>query len=260
MATDASLRRNDLMGAELLGTGEDPVGHDIHATAVLENAGFILIGSGTSGIERIIAEAPECIYTGLIGDTLDVSPWNISHWGEMNTVLTPYIVEGGAAAKVTRTRIIYGEPTQTFDEWSGKFHGSFSGHPLVLDSEESTEHQPPPELEEALSDLELVIEEAQENDWDLPSLSAQSNAERILRTLYDISPRRFEAYSMPNGDISVVAKGLRSHWVLLSVEPDGGALCVVCIDGEESHQHYDDTASLPDDFMREAISRIGNRQ
>ena len=249
MATDASLRRNDLIRAELLGTGGDPGSHDIQATAVLKNAGFILIGAGTSGIERIFAEAPECIYTGLIGNTFDVSPWNISHWGELNTVLTPYIVEGGEAAKVTRIRMINGEPTQTFDEWSGN-----------LDSEESTEHQPPPELEEALSDLALVIDEARENDWALPSVSAQESADRILRDLYDFSPRRFEAYSMPKGNISVVAKGLRSHWVLLSIEPNGRALCVVCINGEESHEHYDDTDHLPDDFMRNAIGRIGNRQ
>ena len=260
MAIDAALDQNDLLKADPFSTGEGPINGDSQSSQSLKRSAFIVVGAGTTDIDWIFAEPLECAYTETPEGTLDVKSWNMPYEGEMYMVSTPCIVQGGKGIKVAQIRRVALELAQTLDWWPGMFYGSASERSLTFDSEENRDTQSlSPELDEALSDLALVIEEAQENDWVLPSVSSLRSADRILRELYDISPRRFEAYSMPNGNISVVAKGLRRHWVLLSIEPNGKALCVVCINGEESHEHYDGTDSLPDDFVRDVISRIGNR-
>ena len=260
MVLDTTPRLNELLTPGPINTGGEPDSANRSPDA-LQKATLILVGAGTAQFDWFLTQPREFTFVEPLGGTLDLKSGNMPKEAEVYTVLRPYVAEGGEAGRIARIRKRYVDQTETFDEWATMLYGFIQEPFQTVYSEEWSESQPlPSELQEALSDLELVIDEAQENDWELPSVSAQSNAERVLRALYDNSPRRFEAYSMPNGDISVVAKGLRSHWVLLSIEPDGGALCVVCMDGEESHQHYDDTASLPDDFMREAISRIGNRQ
>ena len=119
---------------------------------------------------------------------------------------------------------------------------------------------PEPLLAEALADLDQVVEEAQEEGFDIPTLPAISNAERLLRSLYQIAPRRFEVYPMQDGDIALHGPGRPSRWFVLYCSLDGGALCTAGIEGERYHRRYPSTDDLPDAFTRNALDALDNLQ
>ncbi len=147
-----------------------------------------------------------------------------------------------------------------------------AGHTTVLSDAESisptygviaevaqTADQPlPADLREALTDLDEIIEESIESGYKIPTQSACLDAQRILTEMYDISPRRFQVYPMPDGDITIDGSGVYDRWVMLLCKPDGRGLCVVGIDGQERHRHYTTLESLPDEFVRQALFEIDN--
>ena len=55
-----------------------------------------------------------------------------------------------------------------------------------------------PELYDALYDLQEATDEALEEGFPVPAEMALENAERLLREMYLISPRRFEVYPTPD--------------------------------------------------------------
>ena len=61
------------------------------------------------------------------------------------------------------------------------------------------------ELNDALRDLREARDEAREEGLPQPSDTALRNAERLLREMYGISPRRFEVYPTPDGEIAIDA-------------------------------------------------------
>ena len=63
----------------------------------------------------------------------------------------------------------------------------------------------PDDLAAALVDLDGAIDEASEEEFRPPSHSTVVEARRILRQLYSLSPRRFEVYPTPDGEIALDA-------------------------------------------------------
>ena len=59
------------------------------------------------------------------------------------------------------------------------------------------------ELVDAMRDLRDAGEEAREEGFPAPSDLAMANAEQLLRAMYQISPRRFEVYPTPDGEIAI---------------------------------------------------------
>ena len=119
------------------------------------------------------------------------------------------------------------------------------------------DHQP--DLHDALYDLDQAKEEAREDGFPVPSGKALENARRLLYAMYRVSPRRFEVYPTPDGEIAIDAPGRPGRSVLLLCDSDGGALCLVNMAGAHRRARYSDTHGLPDGFVREALAEFEQR-
>ena len=111
-------------------------------------------------------------------------------------------------------------------------------------------------LRDALHDLDQVVAEAREEQFVAPSDAALANARRLLRAIYEISPRRYEIYPTPDGEVAVDAPGGHGRSVLLFCDSDGGALCLVNMNGAHRRAHFSDADPLPDGFVREALAEL----
>ena len=111
-------------------------------------------------------------------------------------------------------------------------------------------------LNDALCDLRDASDEASEEGFPAPSDLALGNAERLLSEMYGISPRRFEVYPTPDGEIAIDAPGGRGRSVLLLCDSEGGALCLVNMNGDHCRARYSTTERLPDSFVRKALSGL----
>ena len=113
-----------------------------------------------------------------------------------------------------------------------------------------------PELYEALDDLGEVSNEAVEEGFVVPSGKASDNAKRLLTEMYAISSRRYEVYPTPDGEIAIDAPGGPGRSVILLCASDGGALCLVNMNGRHRRARYSSTERLPDGFIREALTEL----
>ena len=114
----------------------------------------------------------------------------------------------------------------------------------------------PVPLVSALHDLQEATDEAHEEGFPPPSDVALENADRFLREMYRISPRRFEVYPTPDGEIAIDAPGGHGRSVLVLCDSEGGALCLVNMNGDHRRARYSTTERLPDGFMREALAEL----
>ncbi len=120
--------------------------------------------------------------------------------------------------------------------------------------------QIPKELRDALRDLQEVRHEASKEGFPQPSDAAIENATRLLPEMYHILPRRFEVYPMPGGEIAIDAPSQYERSVVLLCESDGGALCLVNMDGDHRRARYCNAAkTLPDSFLHDALVELRQR-
>ena len=111
-------------------------------------------------------------------------------------------------------------------------------------------------LSDMMTDLGGTIEEAHEEGFPTPSQVALSNAERLLRKMHRITPRRFEVYPTPDGEIAIDAATGRGNSVLLLCDSEGGALCLANLPSAHRRRSYTSISDLPDDFLREALAEL----
>ena len=116
------------------------------------------------------------------------------------------------------------------------------------------------DLRDALDDLDEIVEEAREKGFQIPSDLAIGNARQLLEEMYALSPRRFEVYPMPEGKVAIDGAGARGRWLILLCESNGGALCIISIDGEGTDRRYADTRGLPDQYMTVALTSLDDNQ
>ena len=114
------------------------------------------------------------------------------------------------------------------------------------------------ELTEALYDLQNARDEAREEGFPVPTDTALQNSEILLKEMYLISPRRFEVYPTPDGEIAIDAPGGPGRSVLLLCGSEGDALCLVNMSGDHRRARYSTTEALPDGFVREALTELEN--
>lgn len=112
------------------------------------------------------------------------------------------------------------------------------------------------ELTAALSDLHESKAEAHEEGYPIPFDKVLENAEHLLNAMYRISPRRYEVYPTLDGEIAIDAPGGYNRSVLLLCDSQGGALCLVNINGNHRRAWYSSSKSLPDGFIREALADL----
>ena len=79
-------------------------------------------------------------------------------------------------------------------------------------------------MSDALKDLLESSGDARHEGFPTLSGLAPSNAERLLKALYEITPRRFEVYPTPDGEIAIDATDGGGNPSCCFGEPDGGAL------------------------------------
>ena len=99
---------------------------------------------------------------------------------------------------------------------------------LASSSTERTSSMPisgtDPQLLEALTDLWESTDEAKDEGFPIPSAAALSNAERLLKAMFEVQPQRFEVYPTQDGEIAIDAPSGRGSSVILLCASDGGAL------------------------------------
>ena len=116
-----------------------------------------------------------------------------------------------------------------------------------------------PDLRDALQDLDEARDEAREERFPAPSDTALGNARRLLHAMYGLLPCRFEVYPTPDGEIAVHSPAGSGRSVLVLCDSDGGALCLVNMNGAHRRARYSDAGSLPDGFVREALAELQRR-
>lgn len=116
------------------------------------------------------------------------------------------------------------------------------------------------ELKDALSDLESVRGEADEEGFPQPSDMAITNAQRVLGEMYAFFPCRYEIYPTPDGEVAIDASGGYGRSVLLLCDSEGGALCLVDTNGKDRRARYSDADVLPDGFLREALAELSKQE
>ena len=136
----------------------------------------------------------------------------------------------------------------TKQQWEllGEYATRIAGNPRV-------------QLTNALRDLSEVVEEAKEEDYLVPNEIAVSNADRLLRKMYDILPLRYEVYPMPDGEVAIDAPTRLRSSVVVLCDSDGGALCLVNINGDSKRARYSTAESLPDGFIYEALNELSQQ-
>ena len=116
------------------------------------------------------------------------------------------------------------------------------------------------ELPAALSDLQEVTEEAQEEGFPIPTPIAFGNAERCLGEMYEIYPRRYEVYPTHDGEIVIDAPSGFGTSVVLMCDSAGGALCLVNLKSGQRHRRYASAHAFPDDFLRDSLIALGRER
>lgn len=112
------------------------------------------------------------------------------------------------------------------------------------------------ELTDALQDLYEATDEAREEGFPIPSSIAKTNAQRLIKEMYDILPGRFEVYPTPYGEIAIDAPSGKGKSVVVFCNSEGGALCMVNMNGEHRRARYSNTNKLPDNFVRDALTEL----
>lgn len=114
-------------------------------------------------------------------------------------------------------------------------------------------------LSDVLRDLSEVAVEAQEEGIQIPSDATLTNAHRLLLAMYRISPQRFEIYSTLDGEIAIDASNGFGCSVILLCDSEGGALCLVNVNGRHRRARYSDMTLLPDGFVQEALEELAQQ-
>ena len=110
----------------------------------------------------------------------------------------------------------------------------------------------------AIAEQELagVAEEAQEEGYPVSSDLAFENARRLLPEICQLTPRPVAVYADPDDGTTIDISGGFGRSVLLLCESGGSALCIVNLDGEHRRARYDNSRTLPDGFVREALAEM----
>ncbi len=109
------------------------------------------------------------------------------------------------------------------------------------------------DLRDALVELKEASDYAREEGFPIPSQSAITNAERLLKELRKISSLHLEVYPTPDGEIAVHVPNGRGRSVVLLCGSNGEALCLANLDSGHRRRNYATADSLPDRFLSQAL-------
>ena len=115
-------------------------------------------------------------------------------------------------------------------------------------------------IEEAMTDLLCVKEEAEEEGWSPPSADTMKMAERVFGDMFSYAPRPYAIYAMPDGEIAIDAHSPHGTKVLVICDAKGGARCLTYLNGDFDSREHEDARALPDDFVRDALRKTESHQ
>lgn len=124
--------------------------------------------------------------------------------------------------------------------------------------EESIPAQDSSALQEALQEIDEVPNDAKDDGLEVPSELALRNARRLLQEMYRISPRPYGIYPVSDGYVAIDARGRDGRIAVVMCGSDGEVLCLVTVGTEHRRARYTSADRLPDGFVREALSDLGN--
>ena len=113
------------------------------------------------------------------------------------------------------------------------------------------------ELAEALDDLKGSPDEAKEEGYSIPSGTTMRNAERILRAMHRIWPRRYEVYPMSEGEIAVDAPCGEGRSFMVVCDQNGGGFCLLHDLSSWRKVRFTFVADLPEGLLREMLEDMG---
>ena len=201
-------------------------------------------------LHRIMQPVSEPIERSTLGAWNIVNLWSLPRLtGDLGTDLHD---PGGTGDVV---QVLRGDTVSQNTRWLRSVPVSSARLSRIIESTKLIGHWYP-DLGDALHDLDQAKEEAREGGFPAPPEKTLRNARRLLHAMYRISPWRFEVYPTPDGEIAIDAPGGLGRSVLLLCDSDGGALCLVNMNGAHRRARYSDTRRLPDGFVREALTEL----
>ena len=111
----------------------------------------------------------------------------------------------------------------------------------------------PAEFADALADLTEIVEESEEKGFIVPTESAYQLAEQLLYSMYAISPRRFEVYPMPKGEIAIDSNDGHGRRIVVFCEPLGSLKCLTNDNGKRDSYSDSNPLGTAGPFIREAL-------
>ena len=112
------------------------------------------------------------------------------------------------------------------------------------------------ELDGILGDLQEVAVEAHEEGFPIPSETAMTSSRWLIKQIYGISPGSYGVYPTPDGEVAIDIFNGKGSSVILLCDSEGGILCLVNIEGNRRRAHYSRRDTLPDGFIREALTEL----
>ena len=109
------------------------------------------------------------------------------------------------------------------------------------------------DLQEALSDLDLLNEEAREEDLPEPDAEAVTNARTLLPRLYAILPVRYQVSPTERRGVAIDAPMRWGASVAVECAPDDTVYCFATIDGNSRRAKFYQMDGLPDVFIEKAL-------
>ena len=111
-------------------------------------------------------------------------------------------------------------------------------------------------LRDALAKLDDVVGEARAEGFGEPSEQAIENARTLVKQVTRLHSASIEVYPTSDRDVAIYAPGGQGRSVEVLCESDGGAMCLVNLDGQHRRAIYDSADMLPDAFLREGLAEI----
>ena len=133
--------------------------------------------------------------------------------------------------------------------------GSISRHALLHSGTGTAKLLPhdDQDLHAALSDLDLLNDEAKEDDLPEPDAEAVANARTLLPRLYAILPVRYRVSPTERRGVAIDAPMKRGTSVAVECAPDDTVYCFATINGNSRRAKFYQMDGLPDVFIEKAL-------
>lgn len=112
---------------------------------------------------------------------------------------------------------------------------------------------------EEIQDLDDALEEAQEEEYLLPSQLGVNRAKELLGALHQTWRYPIAVSVTPYGEVSLHLKVRRGSSVLLLCDTHGEVLCLTNFGGRQESRKFGEDAAMPDQWIRDSLRRLEQR-